>query len=995
VLNYAIGSSAYYGGHGLTPPEPYSLEWHANYEYYLSLVYKTLLWTMPAKLPRIALTGLPANGGVSVAVPGAFATTLRCASTQAGVDATVLATVRDTLGAVEHQAIVPLRLNPGDNPLTVDIPALKAGGHFLDLIVKSGAATEEWGSVYFTVQGALTLVDVVTDKQFCEKGETVNVTAKLSALPSGQASVRISLSDTAGRLFHVAEQAVPAGQQEVLFAVSLDGATTLATRLDAELRVGGSVEDATYRFLFQPRRYFGGASDLTGAFRSIMWGGVSCNRTGLGWLALQQLRNAGFNGLLNHPSATADNERAMALCDFPLVSYSYRIMGGVDDKGWRKDEWADLKKVEDGCFYNPEIQQKARDSVVGRVTPVIPYGPVLYTLGDENYYSEKSGLSPIGQTSFREYVQKQYGTLESLNKVWGTQYGDWAQIELLPRDEALKKGFWPMVHAHMGFNETEYADYHHFLSAAIKSVDKFAKVGAEGSEPGDLEKTIEGEEIWGPYSDKRGNELLRSLVTPEVVRGNWWGGYVGSHGARAGAINLWDQLINGAVNTSLFFAAIGSEGLFATDLSFAAYFEAMQADLGEIYGGTGQLLAASRVADDGIAIHWSQAGEHASTFFTAAGSPSHSQGSVLGLLDRCGFGYRYLTTRMIGNGELAKGGVRVLFLACSQAISDKEAEAIRAFVKAGGTVIADVAPGVLGAHCEKRWPADAATPWAAGLDDLFGVARKGEPRAKQETASISVRLGENDLKLTDYPLRPDVSVTGPAAGADVAALGAVGGVPVVFAGAVNGAGRVIFLNFPFPSAEHPEGPAFMRTLLAVAGLKSTCELANGKDWFFRRFRNGDLTLIGIVLRGKTAGDAQLVLAEPACVYDVRAGKYLGRTATAAIAADGPQARVFAILKSPTKKLKLDAAKRVKPGASVTVKLRLDAGDANPAGRLVRLQWFRPDGTESMPYRACLTLTGSELDVTITTALNDPPGEWKIVATDVATGTRGEREFKLK
>ena len=39
-------------------------------------------------------------------------------------------------------------------------------------------------------------------------------------------------------------------------------------------------------------------------------------------------------------------------------------------------------------------------------------------------------------------------------------------------------------------NETEYADYHHFLSAAIKSVDKFAKVGAEGSEPGDLEKTL-------------------------------------------------------------------------------------------------------------------------------------------------------------------------------------------------------------------------------------------------------------------------------------------------------------------------------------------------------------------------------------------------------------------------------------------------------------------------------------------------------------------------
>jgi hypothetical protein len=238
-------------------------------------------------------------------------------------------------------------------------------------------------------------------------------------------------------------------------------------------------------------------------------------------------------------------------------------------------------------------------------------------------------------------------------------------------------------------------------------------------------------------------------------------------------------------------------------------------------------------------------------------------------------------------------------------------------------------------------------------------------------------------------------VTGPAAGAP-GALGAVAGVPVVFAATPpGGTGHVVLLNFAFPSAEHPEAPAFMRTLLAVAGLKPTCELANGRDWFFRRFRNGDLTLVGVSQRGKTAGDAELVLSEPACVYDVRAGKYLGRTATVAVPASGPKARVFATLRSPTKKLVLEVAKQARPGERLTAKLHLDTGGANPAGRVVRVQWFRPDGTEAMPYRACLTLAGPAAETTVTTALNDPAGAWKVVATDVATGTSGKRGFRLK
>lgn len=970
VLNFGVGSGTYYGGHGLTPPERYSLNWHANYEYYLSLVFRALLWMVPSKQPQIVF---PLNPGAyrfsREALPLNLVLRAGCLKAR-GFKGRLLITLRDKTNAEEFKQEVPLNLKAGDNSVSVRIPPLKAGGHFLDLIVRSEAGTEEWGSVFFHVDSKFALSEFRTEKEFYEKGEMARGSATLSIPAPAKAKLRVSLTDTAGRLYHRQELPIPTGQKRCPFLCTLDNARTIASRLHGELIVGNEVVDAKDQFVFVPRR----ESD---EFRSVLWG-LGLN-TGLGWLANQQLRQAGFNAILAHPSSDGSQERVFALCDLPLVSYSYRIMGGADEKGWRKDHW--LRDVVDGCFYNPELQQKAKQVVLDRIRPVIPYGPTLYTLGDENYYDYKSGFSPIGQQAFREYLKKHYGTLESLNKEWGTRYADWSQVELLPREEALKRGLWQMVHEHMSFCESEYADYHHFLSDAIKSVDRFARVGAEGSEPGDLEKTIAGLEVWGPYADKRGNELLRSLAPKGLVRGNWWVGYVGSHGARAGAVILWNQLFSGAVNTSLFFAAIGSEGLFATDLSFADYFEAMLPDLRAIYGGIGQLISASDVPHDGIAVHWSQANEHAATLFSALGSPTQSQGNLLGLLDRCGFGYRYVTTRMIENSELQKGKYRVLFLACSQAISDKEAQAMREFVANGGTVIADVATGIMDGHCQPLWREG---KWNGQLDDLLGITRTGEPKLKQATANVTV----SNVSLADFPFRLDASV------ASQRATTSVDGVPLCVVNKV-GKGSAVFMNFPFPNPEHPQGTVLMKMLLANIGMKPSCELLNGKGYVFRRFRNGDLTLIGVVRESETVGDATLKLSQPAHVYDVRAGKLLGKVAAVSLSKDGQRAQLFSVLPAPTQRLSVQVGKRFRRGDVVRARLRLETGSVKPTGRIVRVKWLRPDGVEAMTYRSYVPLQGAEAEVVIPLAFNDPVGTWTLITTDVATGVSRKVSFALQ
>lgn len=969
VLNWGTGSGTYYGGQGLTPPEAYSLNWPADYDYLLSLVYRAMLWSMSVRQPAVQFTSLPQDGTSrdQNTLPQQTPLGIECGAALTGKLSVI---IRDHTSAVEAKKELPLKLSAGTNTVPVELPKLKAGRHFLDLAVTSPQGIEQWGTVWFEVTAPVTLTQFGADNEFHEKGETPALTATLSAPAPAKTSIKIALTDTNDRLYLQREVPVAAGQTTIsLGKADLSSATTIASRLRGELIVNGQAMDARDQFLFVPRR----GSD---EFRSIIWG--VGGDSGLTWLAMRQLRAAGFSDHLSHPSPTGSTERIMALCDMPLVCYAYRVMGGADEKGWRKDHW--VKDVEDGCLYNPELQQTSSQVVLDRIKNVIPYGPSLYSLGDENYFDYESGLSPFGLKAFRESMQRKYGTIDALNATWGTTYASWDEVKPLGKQEAMKAGLWPAFHDHMSFNEQEYADYHHFLRKEIQSVDKYAWVGAEGSVPGDLEKTIEGMEIWGPYSDKVGNELLRSLAGPQVVRGNWWGGYVGSHGGRAGADVLWNQLLSGAVNTSLFFAAIGSEGLFATDLSYADYFEKMLPELREIYGGIGQLIAASRVPDDGIAIHWSQATAHSADFFAGVGSPSASQGNLLGLLDRTGFGYRFVTTKLIGEGALDKG-VRVIFLPCSQALSDDEVKRMTAFVDAGGVLIADVGTGLMDGNCKPRWKTGAA--WEGQLDALLGVTRSGEPRSKSTSGSHTFEIGAAKLPLRDFPFRPDASV--------VAESSTRIDETPLFLLRSHGKGRVILLNFTFPNPEHPDAVPFMRDLLAAVQVMPEYHLTESKGYLSRRFQNGSLQLIGVSREGLAAPDTVVKLARPAYVYDVRAGKALGKVDTIPVAAKGQQPRLFALLAAPAKAPVVTATPAASRGSATKLAIALPGG----AGRILRVQAMRPDGNEAMAYRSYPTVKGEQVATMLPWAWNDPAGAWAVRVTDVATGQSSVARVTVK
>ncbi len=181
-----------------------------------------------------------------------------------------------------------------------------------------------------------------------------------------------------------------------------------------------------------------------------------------------------------------------------------------------------------------------------------------------------------------------------------------------------------------------------------------------------------------------------------------------------------------------------------------------------------------------------------------------------------GFQFEFVSYEQIERGELLRRKFKVLLLPQSVALSAKECEQIKAFVHAGGVIIADNMTATMDEHC-KRLP-------KGQLDDLFGIARKSVGWSPVPSG------GEIKIKVTeDEPIavyEPDVSVTTGKAMFQAKA-------PAVI---VNryGKGFAVYLNLDMRDygklrLSPPKGKAhreLMRKLFKMAGLEAPVKVVN-------------------------------------------------------------------------------------------------------------------------------------------------------------------------
>lgn len=402
------------------------------------------------------------------------------------------------------------------------------------------------------------------------------------------------------------------------------------------------------------------------------------------------------------------------------------------------------------CFHDPAFWEEMERYLKGLIPTYAPHRPLLYNLQDE--LSLGSFASPMDYCfgphtlgAFRQWLRKEYGSLEALNREWETAFSSWEEVEPMTTYEvkdrerkALAAGglenYAPWAD-HRAFMDLTFAQTLARLKAIIRTMDPTTPVGIEGTQ---MPSAWGGYDLWRlaqevdwvePYDIANSREIFRSFLPSSAIllstvfgsdfsaiRRKLWRLLL--HGDR-GCI-VWDDEKSRCIEKT-------REGMPITERG-----KGLAPIFAELKRFAPLLFGLERV-DDRIAIHYSQASIRAHWMFDSredgdtwprrfsSYEAAHSRlaqvrESFVKVIEDLGLQYRFISYEQIEEGELLRGGYRVLLLPQSVAMSPKECEQVRAFVQAGGMVIADNMTATMDEHC-RRLP-------QGQLDDLFGLRRR-------------------------------------------------------------------------------------------------------------------------------------------------------------------------------------------------------------------------------------------------------------------------------
>lgn len=763
--------------------------------------------------------------------------------------------------------------------------------------------------------------------------------------------LRVELVDSPyGRIFFRKDVPLKQGAQKVDFTVEKADLPTIAGTVRVSiLGQDGRPNALEEQFVFFPDR----ALD---DYPQLGWDTISDMNGPL--FVPQLLDRLGWTLGLTHPNSGGKNARDMAILNQKMVPYTVRIgfqkskTDGVAQYSWfflPKERAKEVEKLKgDECFYRPEVQELWKAGIEHRMTNLPKYGPAIYNLGDENFVDTSGGYGPSDLQYFREFLRKKYGSIEQLNHNWRTSYKDFSEVLHIPQKTARDSGNYPAWGDHRSYMETMYADCHAFLADEIRKYDPGALVGAEGSVPGDLEKTIGTLEYWGPYSDTVEDEVLRSFGG-DRVRMLWWGGYPGSHGGRGPyPMPLLGDLVRGTVNGNAWFAAnIGSNhSAFGCDMTLADYVKRYLPYFDSLRNGLAQLLIRNPMSDEGIYFYWSHPSNLACKVNDACVNPTDGLTPLIRYAYRNGRGFEFISARTLDRLKKAK----VVFLCGASALSDKECVALLDFVKNGGILIADVNPAVMNENLRTR----EANP----LEPLFG------------------KLGFNDAKKPE--LKP---VTVP--GFKAALSGSTGN----YSERNYGKGKAILLNFMLSSAVNTaDKPTPFDRFIDGFLPAPIFKVAPGLDEnAVIRIRHGNgFDVIAATLPPARLGEKTTV-ALP--------GKRFFYLCGEGFAGEG-NTLTLDFAKSPFLCYSIFSEKQKEPDFSIAGGARggrlAFSGPALVSGRVYRLELTDPAGQ----IRRTFVFDRAEKAPVIRIAYNEPAGRWKAVLTDIATGLRKTTNFEV-
>lgn len=347
--------------------------------------------------------------------------------------------------------------------------------------------------------------------------------------------------------------------------------------------------------------------------------------------------------------------------------------------------------------------------------------PLYYDLADEPGIADLAAFwdfdfSPVSLDAFRGWLRTQYGSLFALNAEWGTHYADWADVRPWTTREAM---------AAPPGNLAPWTDFKAFMDVAfaravqagtdaIHRADPDARSGLEGAQvPGwggyDYALLSQTVDVMEPYDSDENLALLENFnphVLPLLTTNA-----ADPHGLHT----LWQEWLRGVRGVVIWDE---NPTLTTPDGRLTARGAAYKPAFAALTGRPGRTLSQATPVYDPVAILYSPASFRVEWMFEnrpAGDAWMHSDSEKDGLapvrtrtaltayagtLAHLGLRPRYLSDAGLAAGP--PRGVRLLILPHQVALSGAELRALRAFSRAGGTVVTDSEIGQTDLHGRDR-----------------------------------------------------------------------------------------------------------------------------------------------------------------------------------------------------------------------------------------------------------------------------------------------------
>lgn len=851
------------------------------------------------------------------------------------------------------------------------------GLHFADVVVmhKNGGALW-WGSGVFDVAKPAIRALQFEDRVY-GNGEKVKGSVDAEGL------VRVSLSDSFGNLLAVTEGGT--------FSFSLEDVRTPNAFITAELLTNeGKIQDRLTR---RVERY----SPPDPRIFNISIGWPVFSGKAPVYLIKDILRIAMEQYGVTVASTTP------AQTDRPFVQNAMRDMGiryhnltaGINtggkvpyDKNKKVNSKFDLIRIP--CLSKDGMEEEyfTKSQKPGWAAK---YGALNVGGPDEsNLFSHFDGcFCEDCQKAMRKYLQSEYVSLDALNKAWETSFASWDKVVARTLSEVREEGcksFASWVD-HRTFNDISRAKCICAIQRGIHAMNPDLGYSLSGTSETNSWNAWDWyllmEELYA-FSSYVGEQTIQQLsFAKRPIRNMPWSGYDKSQEVED--YSMLSNLMYGASGMSIF----GCNLYYYPDWTIPDTGIGLKNIIRKYTNGPAELIMASEFAFEPIALHYSPASIKVDF---ATGHELARKSSVTGfkgILQDAWCNYSYVSYRQLEKEPLNKYGIIVLPV--SMALSDREIDGLERFVRNGGTLIADMVPGLYDQHGTPRT--------SRKLLSIFGLAKQGVVTKgnvvlngiKGELAGLSKDVGayEDGIKL-----------------AGGVAYGSISGKPAMVVNSC-GKGKAVYMacdiiakcgelgamrkngqNSPFMS----KIGKFFGALLAERAIqpKATVELASTQV-VVRQL--GTAKILGVIRDVSQTKDfdpkphdAIVRLREKYHVYDLLERRYLGFTNAFEYTFLPTTQAAFILMP-----YKVEGIKARREGKNISIKLDAPS-DVAHINHIFRTRFIAPDGKPSPAYSGLVFGRGTEAVIPFAAPLNQPSTGWKVIVSDAATNVETTLEF---